>query len=103
MSQPGVPGLRMFLYTMLDLITHGKSKPCTDVEDLLSHGIASKMYMSYPSFFEQNGFNRANIPQIDAYYKKWSGVADGQEMGKYGCEPDDGLAPIIKLAFNDVF
>lgn len=103
MNKEGVPGLRIFLYTMLDLILHGKSETCTDVETLLSHDIASKMYMSYTSFFEQNGFHRDNIPQIDEYYKQWSGVADYQEMRKYSFKADDGLALIIKLALNEIF
>ncbi len=102
MSMESVQGLRMFLCTVLDLIVQGKSETCTNMENMLSGGIASKMYESYASYFDQNGFNRDSIPQIDEYYRKWSGIADSQEMRKYGCKANDGLALIIKLTLNEI-
>lgn len=101
MSGERVPGLRMFLYTVIDLILQGKSETCADIEALLPKGIATKMYTSYSAFFAQTGFNKDCIPEVDEYYKKWSGIADGQEMRKYNCDANDGLALIIKLAFNE--
>lgn len=101
MSGKSVPGLRMFLYTVIDLILQGKSETCDDIEALLSKGIASKMYTSYTSFFEQTGFNKDCIPEVDEYYRKWSGIADGQEIRKYDCNAGEGLALIIKLTLND--
>lgn len=102
MSGKSVPGLRMFLYTVIDLILQGKSETCADIEAMLPMGIASKMYASYSAFFEQTGFNKECIPEVDKYYTKWSGIADGQEMRKYNCNANDGLALIIKLAFNEI-
>lgn len=100
MNEKSVPGLRIFLYTVIDLISHGESKTCTYIEAQLCNGIAKKMYELYSCAFDQNNFNKDCIPEVDKFYKKMSGLADGQEMRKYGCEANDGLALLIKLALN---
>ena len=93
----------MFLSILLDLVSKGDKVSCIEVEAALSSGVATKLYSSYNSFFEENGFNVDNIPPIDEYFRQWSGIADGKEMRKYACQSDDGLILIIKLALNEIF
>ena len=98
-----IQGLRMFLSILLDLVSKGDKVSCIEVEAALSSGVATKLYSSYNSFFEENGYNVDNIPPIDEYFRQWSGIADGQEMRKNACQSDDGLILIIKLALNEIF
>lgn len=103
MNRESIPGLRLFLYTVIDLISQGKAETCANMERLLSKGVASELYKPYISFFNQYGLYADNILQVDDYYKQWSGVADGQEMRKYGCKEENGLALILKLALNEIY
>lgn len=103
MNGERIPGLRIFLYTVIDLIVQGESETCKDVETQLSNGVASELRALHPFAFDENELDPNNISEIDEYFKKWRGVADGEEMRKYGCREDDGLALIVKLALNEIF
>lgn len=102
MCEKKKPSLRVFLYTIIDLISQGISESCKSVENLIKIGIASSLYSAHTSVFEQNNFSTEQISKIDEYFKQWLGVADGCEMTKYGCDESEGLQLIIKLALNDI-
>lgn len=102
MCEKKIPNLRVFLYTIIDLISQGISENCKSVENLLKIGIASSLYSAHASYFKQNNFCTEQIPKIDEYFKQWLGVADGCEMSKYGCSESEGLQLIIKLVLNEI-
>ena len=103
MKKTDIPGLRIFLITLIDLISIGKKENCEQVKSLLATGVATKMYSSYATFFEKNNFNMDNIQCIDEYFKQWAGCTDEQEKRKYNCDKTEGLQLIIKLALNEIF
>ena len=103
MSEGKVEGLRMFLITLIDFVSHGKKLTCEQAEEALSSGIASKLYVNFAADFERNGFNPDNIRNIDEYFKNKAGIADGNEFRKYTCKNDEGYPLIIKLALDDIF
>lgn len=74
MNLKSVPGSRMFLYTVTDLISQGKSVTCAEMEHFITNGVASKLYGLYASDFDENGFNADNVNEIDEYCKRWSGI-----------------------------
>ena len=98
-----IPSLRRFLFTLIDLISQGKKESCSQMEEALASGIATKLYSSYTSAFKNNNFNTDSISEIDEYFKQWSGISDGQEFRKYNCVANDGIELIIKLALNEIF
>ena len=102
MCEKKMPHLRVFLYTIIDLISQGISGNCKNIENLFKIGIASSLYSAYTSNFKQNNFCTEQIPEIDEYFKQWLGVADGSEMTKYGCVETEGLQLIIKLVLNEI-
>ncbi len=102
MCEKKMPNIRIFLYTIIDLISQGISETCESVESLLKIGIASSLYSAHTSDFKRNNFCAEQIPKIDEYFKQWSGVADGCEMAKYGCGESEGLQLIIKLGLNEI-
>lgn len=102
MKKNKVQGLRIFLITVLGLISSGTKVSCGIIEDALSSGVATKLWSLHKSVFEENGFNEDYIHEVDEYFRQWAGIADGQEMRKYACTPDDGLALIIMLALNEI-
>ena len=79
-----VHGLRIFLYSILELIKKGKTESCQTIEDKLSEGIASFLYKKYVKEFNSLGFNCDYIDNINEYYKEFIGIADGEE-NKYCC------------------
>ena len=103
MTQNRVPGLRMFLSALIDLISEGKTETCTSMEEALSPGVASKLCASYRHAFEKSGFDLDNIDGINEYYKQWTGVANGEELRKYACKESEGLQLLVKLALNEIF
>lgn len=98
-----IPGMRLFLIVLIDLISQGETVKCTLIEEKIADGIASFVYKSFEKVFERYDFDLDNIVKIDDYFKQWSGVADEQEFRKYCCKDVEGLQLIVKLALNDIF
>lgn len=102
MTGTKIPGLRQFLLIVLEMVSDGKTEMCDEIEVALQEGIATKLYNSYPTYFQQ-AFNSDNIEFVDNYYKKWVGSANGAEYKKYSCKSDGGLNLIIALALNEIY
>jgi len=97
-----VNGLRIFLLSVLSLMANGCRITCTEIEDILPNGIATALYCKYPQTFRDN-ISTDSLADIDNYYKKWSGCANGEEMRKYITDEDSGLQLLIALALNEIY
>ena len=100
MGNPKIPGLRAFLLIILEMISKGESERCNEIETAITTGIATKFYRKYPSYFMQ--LDKSNTSDIDEYFKRWSGCAEGFESRKYLCADNAGLHLLIALALNEI-
>lgn len=101
MENTSIHGLRMFLLTLLNMISNGKSERCDIIEDALGSGVATFLRNKYTDCF--CGAIDDSLTNLDNYYKRFSGCADGNEFRKYLCGDNDGLALLIALALNDIY
>lgn len=92
MDKSKVPGLRLFLLTMLQLNSEGIREKCEQVENEFSKGVATELYKRHARCFDDHAFNTDYLQVIDDYYKSRSGCADGNEYFKYSCTQTDGIA-----------
>ena len=97
-----VPGLRLFLYGVLELIKEQKKETCAFVEDNISKGIATVLYNKYTNTFNKCDFDSDKCKLIDEHFKTLIGVVDGKES-TYFCEENDGIFLILKLALNEIY
>ena len=98
-----VGGLRIFLLSLLRMCTEGRSETCSNVQEYIRDGVATKLFKKYGDYFEKNGFHPDHIESIDAYYRQFVGCVDGKEEGKYACRESDGFHLLIALALNEIF
>ncbi len=97
-----VLGLRLFLLTVLELISKGKKETCSYVEEAIKVGVATALSNKYPKIFNESNFVSDWAKSVDTYYKEqWSGYADNQK-DKYGYGEDDGLKLVIALVLNEI-
>ena len=97
-----VPGMRVFLLTVLSLMSEGKHETCEKIECALPNGLASALYRSYEDSFKNNGFCADNLKAIDEYFKSFAGIPNGEENRKYACRETNGLQLVIALVLNDI-
>lgn len=88
-----VGGLKMFLFTVLDLIKSGKKETCQDIEDNIKVGITKYLVNKYEPYFSKY-YNSANNDSIDDFYR----LCDN----KFDRDEDDGLYWLIEQALNEL-
>ena len=102
MENPNVPGLRVFLLIVLEMISKGEIEGCSEIEAALTNGVATALYKKHPAYFEQS-ISLDNLENINEYFKKWAGCANGEEYRKYLCNENQGLYLLIVLALNEIY
>ncbi len=101
MNNEHTPGLRLFLFSVLNLISNGKSVSCGEIQAALSTGLGTRLKQKFPDYFP-DGPDAEQLSEVDVYFRKWDGITDGNEARKYCCDPKDGLLLVIGLALNEI-
>lgn len=102
MDAEKIPGLRVFLLTLLHMNANGIKESCNTIESAMVDGVATMLFNKYASQFADT-LNADHLEEIDAYYKKFVGHVEGNEDRKYMCAGKDGLYLLIALALNDLY
>ena len=101
MNNKHIPGLRVFLFSVLKLISDGKSVRSNEIQNALSAGLGTRLKQKYPDYFP-DGPDTEQLSEVDAYFRKCYGTTEGNEARKYLCGPKDGLLLVIGLALNEI-
>ena len=101
MKNEHTPGLRAFLFSVLNLISNGESVSYDEIQDALSTGLGTRLKQKFPDYF-QDGPDTEQLSEVDAYFRKRDGITEGNEARKYCCGPKGGLLLVIGLALNEI-
>ena len=96
-----VQGMRVFLLTILHLVTKGNSETFEWISKHISTGVGTAAYNKYQSDFVNTGFNTDALKDIDEYYKEWNGFIDGSDS-KYAIANNNGLQWLIAICLNEI-
>lgn len=102
MKQNLPQGLYPFLIAIANLIHNAEKISCTDVQDNLNSGIATYLYKKYRTSFDELSCSEF-LPELDNFYRQFTGCTESFENSKYSCNSDEGLVLILALALNVMF
>ena len=80
----------------------GEIEGCSEIEAALTNGVATALYKKHPAYFKQS-ISLDILENINEYFKKWAGCANGEEYRKYLCNENQGLYLLIVLALNEIY